>query len=647
MRTPEEIGRVVAERFKKSGVKLTQGGEPTYVPLDFSGQEWYITAVGPTKLRYAYAFARALMKSRLKGAAVFYSPGKSYPGEVNPRWALHILSNRDGSPLRPEAGGKSLSLHALKKHITQSLGLEGRWLRAKREAVRVLPLDHDGKQWVSAPWPGKSLDLIPAEGPAGLRLPLASLPAGVSKRALVLEEKKDGLHIFFPPLLQGPFLALFHAALAAGPCFFEGYIPPDEAGLWRQISLTADPGVLEINLPPCETWEDYRDWLAGLERCATQVGMRSYKQISKEEAGGTGGGNHILFGGPSLAENAFFTHPGWITSILRYWQHHPALSYLFTGNYVGPSSQAPRPDESSRSLYDLEMAYRFLEGLGPGDHRDIASQTLRHLHIDGTGNTHRSEISFDKFWNVSWDGGCRGLIEFRAVESLPRADWMALVALVWRSLAAMLLEKPFTGELIDHKHKLHDAFFLPAFLLEDFKKIVRDLRQAGFPFSMELFEPIWEWRFPKMLSFAEGGAELTIRRALEGWPLLCETPLEGGSTSRFVDTSIDRLEIIGNAAFAERCRLFVQGREVKLQKFPGKVFGAGLRYRRTALNPSLHPGIPPHMPLHVGIARGEKKRVFKLGEDRRVFEKAGGEPARGAPCGKLHANLLTYDLRLP
>lgn len=669
--SPEEIGRAVAARFEKHKVKLTQGGEPTYVPLDFSGAEWYITAVGPTKLRFAYAFARALTKERLKGAAVFYSPGKSYPGEVNPRWALHVLSNRNDTPLCPEAHharsparATKKSLEVLKKHFSEMLGLDlaDRWLRGKdarspENMVWVLPLDHDGKKWVSASWPlgrRKTIDLIPAEGPAGLRLPLASLPENLSKRALVLEAKKDGLHLFFPPLLQRPFLSLFCGAVGGlkeagiGRCLYEGYIPPDEAGLWRQISLTADPGVLEINLPPSGTWDEYRGWLVELEKCAKEAGMRSYKEISAEEAVGTGGGNHILFGGPSFEENAFFRHPRWITSILRYWQHHPCLSYFFTGSYVGPSSQAPRPDESARSLYDLEMAYRFLEGLEQGkDHRDIISQTLRHLHIDGTGNTHRSEISFDKFWNIFSEGGARGLIEFRAVESLPHADWMGRVGLLWQALAAMLYENAFTRELIDHKTRLHDYYFLPTLLLHDLERVLRDLRGAGFAFTRELFEPIWEWRFPKMLSFSGDGAELTVRKAHEGWPLLCETPMEGGSTSRFVDTSIDRLELIANPAFASGFRIFVEGREVKLQKFPRGVWGAGLRYRRTALNPSLHPGIPPHMPLHFSL-EGEKKHVFKLGENRRLFEKCPVKdaPEHGRPCKKLHANLLTYDLRL-
>jgi uncharacterized protein (DUF2126 family) len=387
-----------------------------------------------------------------------------------------------------------------------------------------------------------------------------------------------------------------------------------------------------------------------LERACAPVGLRSFKQLTPEDQIGTGGGNHLLFGGPSLDENPLFTHPTWVTSILRYWQHHPSLAYLFTGQYVGPSSQAPRPDECASSLYDLEMAYRFLEQLPPGDHRYLISETLRHLHTDTSGNTHRSEISFDKFWNVNFDGGCRGLVEFRAVESLPHAHWMSAIALLWHSLAAHLLEKPFKAPLVDLGDKLHDTFFLPSFLWSDFEKILRDLRAGGFKLPATLFREIFEWRFPVMLQHTEGAAELTIRRAHEGWPLLCETPLEGGNTSRFVDTSIERLEFLASKDFAARYTIHVQGRALPLQRFPGNRTGIGLRYRRTSLYPSLHPGIPPQMPLVLVLTCDGKSTVYQLDEDRRLFTtRPGAKPPTIArsPCKKLHAGLLTCDLRLP
>lgn len=663
----QKIGRIASQKLRSRGIKLTLGGEPTYVPDDPSGPEWSITAVGPTKLRYAYAMANALIEKSLPEAVAFFSPGKSYPGEVNPRWTVHLLWNRDGSPLTKKnarPAGTKPAPQLLKSKLAKNLGVKNHWLRGidpadGERAVWILPLDHDGKKWASESWKGTfgaSLTLLPAEGPAGLRLPLGELPANACKRALVLEHQPDGIHVFLPPLLQQPFLKLLGLlaenlrAAGIGPVFYEGYIPSDEADLWSKVSLTADPGVLEINLPPCREWREYDWWMKALEQAAQAASMRSFKQLSPEETTGTGGGNHLLFGGSSLDENPLFKHPRWVTSILRYWQHHPSLAYLFTGHYVGPSSQAPRPDESARELYDLEMAYQFLEQLGPGDHRHLISETLRHLHTDGSGNTHRSEISFDKFWNASWDGGCRGLVEFRAVESMPRAEWMSAVALLWQALAALLFETGFTRPLVEHGARLHDYYFLPTLLWEDFQAVLRDLKKGGFRFDEKIFRAIWDWRFPRMLSFETAGATLAIRKAHEGWPLLCETPLEGGNTSRFVDTSIERLEFLADEAFAKTHRIFVQGRELKLEPFPNKKFGAGLRYRRSALHPSLHPGIAPHVPLFVTIRHGKTLLTCKLEQTRRIFEAAENDPhlsPRKPPCKKLRPELLTCDLRLP
>ncbi len=367
---------------------------------------------------------------------------------------------------------------------------------------------------------------------------------------------------------------------------------------------------------------------------------------------GTGGGNHLLFGGPSLEENAFFEHPRWVTAILRYWQQHPALSYLFTGCYVGSSSQAPRPDESARDHYDLEMAYRHLESLEEGqDNRYMISETLRHLHIDLSGNTHRSEISFDKFWNLEGDSGCRGLIEFRAIETLPHPEWMSAVALLWTCLIARLFEPRRVHPLAVHGLRLHDYYFLPAGLWNDFELILKDLRRDGFKLNPETFGKIWDWRCPKVLDFEREAARLTVRKALEGWPLLCETPMEGGNTSRFVDTSMERLELLGNSAFTEKYRVFMQGREVALAEFGPDAHVAGLRYRATALHPSLHPGLPPHLPLYLTIAEkksGKPVAAYKLAAGSRVFAECAPREMKltRRPCRKLREQSLTFDLRL-
>jgi len=661
--------RNITEQLAGQGVQLTLGGEPSYVPIEPVGAEWNITAVGPTKLQYAWDFADALIADSIQGGVVFFSPGKSFPGEMNPRWALHILWNRDGSPIY-RAGSKcdpvtQKTVENFKHALIAKLRLKAAWIPCKDPAsasarVFALPLDHVEDRWITDSWPlgrKKSMDLAYAEGPAGLRLPLNSLPPDALKRALILETRGNRLYIFFPPLMQAGFLKLLNcveACLASSKISdfrFEGYIPGDDRNLWSKLSFTPDPGVLEVNLPPCASAAEYTEWMERLEKSAHAVGLRSYKQLSPQLQSGTGGGNHLLFGAPDLESNPFFRFPGWITSMLRYWQHHPSLSYLFTGEYVGPSSQAPRPDESGRELYDLEMAYRFLENLEPGcDQRYLISETLRHLHTDSSGNTHRSEVSFDKFWNTAFSGGCRGLIEFRAIETLPCAKWMGAVALLWQALAAFLFENPFRRPLTNHDSRIHDLFFLPSAIWVDFRRVLRDLRNGGFKLDESIFEAIWNWRFPQMLAFEKAGSRLSIRRALEGWPLLCETPLEGGNTSRFVDTSMERIELLANQAFSKKYKLYAQGRELKLENFPGGKMGIGLRYRRSALYPSLHPGITPHIPLFVVISNAQETFAFRMGADQRAFSACDineTPPRASRPCKKLQQGLITCDLRIP
>lgn len=661
---PAPAASAARELLAKHGVKLTLGGEPTYVPDHPEGPEWSITALGPTKLRYGYALAAALKRESLKHAVDFYCPGKSYPGELNPRWAITLVWRRDGTPLVPSLEGlraihtpNSEAIAKLRAKILTGVGLEDGWLKAidpfePTREVWVLPLDHENGAFVSAEWDlGAEITLLRTEGPAGLRLPLHEITSEVSRRALTVELVDEQVHIFLPPFLQAGFLLTLEACAAGlratglGPARFASYLPDDEANQWTKLGIASDPGVLEINLPPCHDWTEYRDWLALLESAASRSGLRSCKQVG-EDLLGTGGGNHILFGGPSLDEHPLFPRPAWVTSILRYWQHHPSLAYLFTGQYVGASSQAPRPDEGALAIYDLEMAYRFLEELPPGDHRYLISETLRHLHTDSSGNTHRSEISFDKFWNVNFPGGCRGLIEFRAIESCPRAEWMSAIALLWYSLAAYLLEHPFTEPLVEHGDALHDRFFLPSGLIADFDRVLTDLRSAGIDLPFEIFREIIDWRFPVMLHSSTG---LTIRKALEGWPLLCETPLEGGSTSRFVDTSIERLEFSVPADRADSVHVYAQGRELPLSSsLAPATLGAGLRYRRTALYPCLHPGIPIMLPLFVVIESKGKTEAWRLDAHSRKFVEcpASEAPPTAKPCHKLREDLLTFDLRL-
>ncbi len=655
--------------FKRHDAQLTLGGEPTFVPINPEGAEWNYAAVGPTKLGYAWKVAEDLLQNRMAGSAVFFCPGKSYPGEVNPRWIVRILASRDGTPLfrspKQTEPLKQNAVRQLAEGIRGRLGLPARWLQFldptnPSAEILAMPIDYDDDRWRSSPWslPKDARVLSEAEGPSGLRLPLNRLPPSVPRRALSMERNGDAIAIFIPPLLQKPFLELLTAIEDSAsrngiaPVALQGYTPADEAGSWISLGLAADPGVLEVNLPACSSWHEYADWVETVTSSCEAAGLRSWKESPWEHPQGTGGGNHLLWGGPKLEANPFFTRPAWLAAILRFWQHHPSLAYLFTGCYVGASSQAPRPDESARDLYDIEMAYRFLESLPPGDHRELINETLRHLQTDIAGNSHRSEMSFDKFWNTSWPAGALGLIEFRAIESLPRADWMSSVALLWTCLAALLLETRIPRGLKRFGTRLHDEYFLPQRLWSDLEAILAELENNGFELDRRIYRDIWNWRFPALLDWKKSGARLTVRKALENWPLLCETPIEGGTTSRFVDTSMQRLEFCGDSAFNTRYRIYVIGRPLELRQMSADMFLSGLRYRRTNLYPSMHPGIPTQLPLFLTLVDRESGRTaaqFEMGASDVAFRpvaKSGTMRLAGPPCRGGRKSDLTYDLRL-
>ena len=608
----ETTAHAVEERLRLAGISLTMGGEPTLVPLDPQGSEWTVAADGPTKLGYARALAAQLQRLAWPGSTAIFCPGKCYDGEVNPRWALRLITGVDGAPIVawpkpttvvPDAAGIAALLAALGAALQCPLTpLPLRDPSDPARQVWAIPLSWDAGQWHSFAWdlPDPLCQLSTANGPAGLRLPLEHFPDNALRQVLTIECDADGWGLFLPPVERAPFEQILRAI--ASQCEgvqqpqLSGVLPYDTNAHWQVLGLASDPGVLEINLPVCRSWAEYAQWLEWLEIGGAAVGLRSCKQQGERMAG-NGGGNHLLLGGPSLEQHPFFCRPAWLVGVLRYWQHHPCLAYLFSGNSVGPASQAPRPDEGSASLLDLELAHRLLEQLPPDDHRVAIGETLRHLHADRSGNTHRSEISLDKFWNPAWTAGCQGLLEFRAIETMPHHQWTSAVALLWRALVVMLLEPGCRPTAMrDWGHALHDRAMLPSQLWADLELVLADLAKAGLPLDSEPFGNIWEWRFPLLLRWQQGPASLEIRQALEPWPLLCDVPVEGGSTSRFVDSSLRRFELIANPAFVDGYRLRLNGRMIPRGQEP-----LALRYRQEALYPCLHPFIPVQVPLTLDL----------------------------------------------
>ncbi len=691
----ETVAQEVERRLRGQGVHLTLGGEPTVVPLDPEGPEWSITADGPTKLPLARLLAQILQRDVWPGSTLLFCPGKCYEGEVNPRWALRLFTGSDGTPpvrwpepSQPGAPGAVLApgqARAWLEDLGERLGVPLQPLELRdpldpRRRIWAVPLtvdeplsdnDADPIHWKAVAWPleERLCELSRATGPAGLRLPLEHFPAGVPRQVLTLELQDGQWDLFLPPLLRHPLVALLQAVAdslggLAAPGL-GGMLPSDLDDRWQVLGLTADPGVLEINLPVCHGWRDYDGWLRRLELAAGSLGLRSWKLTAAGQQQGTGGGNHLLWGGPNLASNPFFSRPAWLVGVLRYWQHHPALAYLFSGPGVGPASQAPRPDEAAGELFDLELAYRAIEAadgtpsLEPyGDHRGLIGETLRHLHADRSGNNHRSEISFDKFWNPGTPAGCLGLIEFRALESVPDQNWTSAIALLWSALAAHLLDpRNRPAALKDWGERLHDRQLLPSQLWADLETILAELAQNGLALDAAPFRELWQWRFAPLLHW-RGAApatgdqeipELILRPALEPWPLICDFPREGGFTSRFIDGSLRRFEVEANSAFRHSCKLIINDRPLELAKIPEVL---AVRYRQQRLYPCLHPAIEPHWPLNLVVSSPGGDQHFALREDGLEFAESDlpsplPQTWHNHPWqGRRRSDAVTVDLRL-
>ena len=622
--------RSVEGVLERNQVRLTMGGEPTFVPMSPAGAEWQTAALGPTKLAYARKLALELIRTDYRGAVVIEVSGKQFPGEPLPRWALLIQRRADGEPvwreparLRSDVKRTSHRIGVAKKMIrklAQRLGLDPTAALPLAEIGApaavvgyVLPLDCEGAgEWKTDDWKPAlgtgPLPLFPGDSPAGLRLPLGQLAEGSLRRALTAEIRDGTLTLFVPPLLLSSYLLLLTAIeetvvkLDLRDIVLAGYAPPPEPAL-PTVGLASDPGVLEINLSPCATWVDYDAQLAQLFRAAAAVGLCARKLQYNGRETGTGGGAHIVFGGPPDLLSPFFAFPALLPSIIRYWQRHPALSYAFAGSYLGPSSQAPRIDESTfEALYELEIACAGAESMGSPQNLALFDLLFRDLLMDRSGNTHRAEISVDKLWNPFAPSGRLGLVEFRAFETHPQGVVQSVTALFVRAILARLCSAPFSQPFIRWAGELHDRYFLPTFVWEDLAAICVDLKEHGIAFDVQWLHAAWDWRFPRLgtLTIADGkngSAEIEFRQALEAWPLLGEAP-NAGTVARTVDSSLDRIEArVADVTLLERGLLLVNGFPCEFRMAGDGGAAAGIRYRAFYFTPALQPHAPVHAPL--------------------------------------------------
>jgi uncharacterized protein (DUF2126 family)/transglutaminase-like putative cysteine protease len=716
-----QLGTDVDRQLSSGDVRLTMGGEPTFVAVaDPDAPEWNIEAFGPTKRGYATRLLWRLYERFTPHGLVHEGQGKWYPGEPLPRWALSSYFRKDGLPIWQDpalfahteggsanAGDAKRFVSRLSEHLGVDAacavpGHEDAWyylwrerrlptnvdphesrLEDKSERARLasifdkgladvvgyaLPIrciDENGeRRWETGRWflRREHMYLLPGDSAMGYRLPLDSLPwaapdaddpgpqppepfaaygplpsrerlaavvtrqwperaarsdparartpatrSDVVRTALCVEPRLGVLHVFMPPVetVEG-YLALCTAieatALDLGTTVrLEGYHPPADPRIGR-FQITPDPGVIEVNIQPANSWDELVANTTVLYQEARASGLRAEKFMLDGRHTGTGGGNHVVLGGATAPDSPILRRPDVLKSLVQYWLNHPSLSYLFSGMFVGPTSQAPRVDEARNdSLYELEIAFAEMtakQAQGTPTPPWLVDRLLRNLLVDVTGNTHRTEFCIDKLYSPDGASGRQGLVELRSFEMPPHPRMSLTQQLVVRALVASFWKTPYRIPPVHWGTELHDRFLLPHFVRQDFGEVLSDLGRAGYRFDPAWFAPHYEFRFPELGNVVtKNGLTLELRQAIEPWHVLGEEAA-GGGVARYVDSSVERLQVMVRGMVDGRHVVTCNGRRVPLQ--PTGTTGervAGVRYRAWSPPSALHPTIGVHAPL--------------------------------------------------
>jgi uncharacterized protein (DUF2126 family)/transglutaminase-like putative cysteine protease len=695
-------GDAVDQRLTADDVRLTMGGEPTFVGIDHPDlPEWNTAALGADKRAKAGDLVRRLWKRFAPGGVLHTGQGKWYPGEQLPRWALSLFWRTDGAPVwrdpaliagdPPGPGADFPAARRFAKALAKRLGLDaGTLVTGYEDAVYYLwrerrlpvnvgvldaklddPLERDrlakifaqglghavGVALPVAGWRGHfsggkwdlrsdRMFLLPGDSPMGWRLPLDTLPHapgdqrigdqprepfaaraplmqypgqpdpqatpfvpadGIVRTALCVEPRDGTLCVFLPPLPDlESFLSLMTAIEdVAGeqsrPVQLDGYGPVHDPRL-KRLAVTPDPGVIEVNIHPAATWQEAVQTTLGVYEDATASRLRAEKFLVDGRHTGTGGGNHVVLGAATPNDSPFLRRPDLLASMVAYWTNHPSLSYLFSSLFIGPTSQAPRIDEARMEhVHEVDLALKTLARSTGWKPNWLVDRTLRNLLVDLTGNTHRTEFCIDKLFSPDSSTGRLGLLELRGFEMPPHPRMSCVQQLLVRSLLSRFWRDPYTTPPVRWGTEIHDRWMLPQVVMDDLGEVVDDLRRHDLPVDATWFDVHREFRFPLIARFDARSVGVELRTALEPWHVLGEEA-SGGGTARYVDSSLERLQIMVDGITDGRHAVTVNGRRLPLR--PTHVRGrqvAGVRFRAWQPPNCLHPTIGVNGPLVVDL----------------------------------------------
>ncbi|MFO1431818.1 MAG: transglutaminase family protein [Candidatus Competibacteraceae bacterium] len=629
--------------IERQGLAIWVGGEPTFTdPLSLA-PEWMFDALGQNKESRARKMLAELARSL--GGRVLRTLGRQYPGEKRPRWSLGLYCRRDQNFHGSGPPDPLLLANPCRKYSDEALvafwvGLEQRlhalgWAVARycceRDPVLRLVFRPDGRPPPADPSQDGRLERIALHSqaipPTGLRDALAlegnflvaiGAYEALTEPAPVLELPAFPSVDLFERFLRETDSAALESGLES--LVLMGFPPPVDATVYW-TTLTPDPAVVEVNMAPAATVAEFLAANRTIFSTAAGQGLSPRRFLYNGQVTDSGGGGQLTLGGPSPAQSPFLLRPRLLPDLIRYFTRHPALSYYFASDFVGGSSQSPRPDEGTRTAFaELSLALELLSRQAQPT-PDMLWSSLAPFLCDPAGNTHRSGLNIEKLWNPYLPNrGCLGLVEFRAFRMASTPERSAALAALLRAILALLESRGEPAELKDWGDELHERFALPYFLQRDLEAVLAELNAAELGLGPAIAEQLMDddYRLLGRVEFQD--CRLDIRRALEFWPLVGDVASQESGTSRLVDASTHRIEVTlraasGSTESLESWRLQVDGYELPLRlerDAAGPVRLAGLRYRNFVPGLGLHPGLGAHGPVRLILWRPEGTGALRI-----------------------------------